>query len=231
LPEADASMPPPKSGFAAIRALPSVTAPGDPPVPSWQPLPLRSLPRPLRNISSLLAGLTVDVALACWLNAAVQLTRIFTPDQYAKATEPWAWLGLAGKTPIFASAFGDIFFTAADGFWFLDTVEGTLTRPWRTADELNAALNSADGQDMYLLSTLAAEAERAGLIAGPNQVYDFKITPALGGPIDVSNIGVIDFVVGVNITGQLHEQLRGVPPGTKIAGVTIGGDGRVRISM
>jgi hypothetical protein len=54
----------------------------------------------------------------------------------AKATESWAWLGLVGKTPIFTFAFGDIFFTAADGFWFLDTVEGTLTRPWRTADDL-----------------------------------------------------------------------------------------------
>jgi hypothetical protein len=86
------------------------------------------------------------MALECWLTAAVQLTRTFTPEQYAMATESWAWLGLAGKTPLFTSAFGDVFFKAADGFWWLDTVEGTLSRPWRTADELRAALNSAERQ-------------------------------------------------------------------------------------
>jgi hypothetical protein len=164
------------------------------------------------------------------LNTAVQLTRTFTPEQYAEATESWAWLDLAGKKPVFTSAFGDIFFSAADGYWWLDTLEGTLTRPWQTADELRADLNSAEGQDTYLLSTLAAEAERAGLTLGQDQVYDFRITPALGGPIEVGNIDVIDFVVGVNIAGQLHDQLRGLPPGTPVTGVTISDNGQVQIS-
>jgi len=160
----------------------------------------------------------------------VQLTRTFTPEKYAKATESRAWLDLAGKKPVFASASGDIFFSAADGFWWLDTLEGTLTRPWRTAEELRADLNTADSQDIYLLSTLAAEAERAGLTPGQDQVYDFKITPALGGPIEVGNIGVIDFVAGVNIAGQLHDELRGLPPGTRITQVTIDDIGQIRIS-
>ena len=32
-----------------------------------------------------------------------------------QATESWGWLGLAGKTPIFTSPFGDVFFRADDG--------------------------------------------------------------------------------------------------------------------
>jgi hypothetical protein len=160
----------------------------------------------------------------------VLLTRTFTPEQYAEATESWGWLDLAGKTPIFASPFGDVFYRADDGFWWLDTLEGTLTRPWRTPDELNSALNSDEGQDLYLLGALAMAAQRAGLVAGPDQVYDFMISPVLGGPIEVGNIGVIDFVVGVNIAGQLHDQLRVMPPGTAISGVTISDDGRLRLS-
>jgi hypothetical protein len=160
----------------------------------------------------------------------VPLTRTFTPEQYAGATESWGWLDLAGKTPIFASPFGDVFYRAADGFWWLDTLEGTLTRPWRTADELNSALNSPDGQDEYLLGGLAMAAERSGLLPGPAQVYDFSVSPVLGGPIEVGNIGVIDFVVGVNIAGQLHDQVRALPPGTAISGVTISGDGQLRLS-
>jgi hypothetical protein len=73
-------------------------------------------------------------------------------------------------------------------------------------------------------------AERAGLVTSADQVYDFTISPVFGGSIDASNVGVIDFVVGVNIAGQLHDQLRGLPPGTAISGVTIGDDGRLRIS-
>ena len=85
-----------------------------------------------------------DTPLAHFLiECRVQLTRTFTPEQYAKATESWAWLDVTGKEPIFTSAFGDIFFTAIDGFWWLDSVEGTLTRPWRTADELSDTLSSA----------------------------------------------------------------------------------------
>jgi hypothetical protein len=57
-----------------------------------------------------------NVVLDGWLNAGVRLTRTFTPEQYAKALESWAWLDLAGKKPVFTSAFGDIFFSAADGF-------------------------------------------------------------------------------------------------------------------
>jgi hypothetical protein len=34
-------------------------------------------------------------------------------------------------------------------------------------------------------------------------------------------VGVIDFVVGLNIAGQIHEQVRDLPAGTPIAGVTI----------
>ena len=83
---------------------------------------------------------------------------------------------------------------------------------------------------MYLLGALAMAAERTGLVPGPDQVYDFTISPVLGDPIEVGNIGVIDFVVGLNIAGQLHDQLRGLPPGTAISGVTISDDGRLRLS-
>lgn len=165
-----------------------------------------------------------------WFNAGVQLTRRFRPEQYAQATESWRWLDLADKAPLFTSPFGDVFFQGADGFWWLDTLEGALTRPWRTADELRAELNTPEGQDQYLLGGLAAAAERRGIVPAENQIYDFTISPALGGPLDVDNIGVIDFVVGGNIAGQLHDQLRRLVPGTVIAGVTIDDGGRLRIS-
>ena len=160
----------------------------------------------------------------------VELTRRFTERQYAEATQSWHWLDLAGKTPLFTSAFGDIFFRAADGFWWLDTLEGTLTRPWRTAEHLQSELNTAEGQDQFLMTGLVHAAAQEGLVPGDDQIYDLIVSPVLGGPIDVANVSVIDFVVGVNIAGQLHDQVRGLPPGTPASGITIDDTGRLRLA-
>lgn len=75
-----------------------------------------------------------------------------------------------------------------------------------------------------MLGGLAFAAEDRGLVPGPEQVYGFAKPPVLGGAIDVENIEVIDFVVGVSIAGQLHAQVRDLPPGTAISGFTYEAD-------
>jgi hypothetical protein len=151
----------------------------------------------------------------------MDLTRSFSPDQFNRALESWQWLGVEDKSPIFTSPFGDVFFRTHDGIWLLDTLEATLTRPWASAGELRAALGTTDGQDQFLLAGLAASAERRGIIPTAAQVYGFKIAPVLGGKIGIDNVEAIDFVVSLNILGQLHEQVRNLPPGTRISGVSI----------
>jgi hypothetical protein len=155
------------------------------------------------------------------LDTRVDLIRNFSPEQFASALESWSWIGIGDRSPVFASPFGDVFFSSPDGFWYLDTIEGTFGRPWATADELSAALGRPEGQDRYLLATLAAVAERQGITPTASQVYGFKIAPVLGGAIDIGNIEAIDFVVSINILGQVHRQVHAMPPGSKIGAVTI----------
>jgi len=151
----------------------------------------------------------------------VDLIRNFSPEQFTRALESWDWIEIGDKSPVFTSPFGDVFFRANDGCWYLDTLEGTLTRPWATADELKAALNTPEGQDRYLLAALAAGAEHQGITPTATQVYGFKIAPILGGEIGLGNIEVVDFVVSIDLLGQLHRQVRDLPPGTKISGFTV----------
>jgi hypothetical protein len=53
------------------------------------------------------------------------------------------------------------------------------------------------------------------------EVYAFQIPPVLGGKTDLSNVHVMDFVVALNINGQMHDQVRYLPPGIKISGFKI----------
>jgi hypothetical protein len=65
-----------------------------------------------------------------------------------------------------------------------------------------------------LLGGLAFAAAERGIVLRPNQVYDFA-TP-LGGALDVEQISAMDFVVALNLAGQIHDQIRNLPPGTPI---------------
>jgi hypothetical protein len=157
------------------------------------------------------------------LNAAVQLTRSFSAEQFASALESWTWVDIAELLPTFTSPFGDIFFQGADGIWFLDLLEGKLTRPWTSRDALKADLNSPEGQNQYLFAGLAFAAQQLGIIPSDSQVLSFKVPPVLGGATAVENVEASDFVVSVNIAGQIHQQIKDLPPGTPITGFTVDG--------
>ena len=147
--------------------------------------------------------------------------RRFSPELVSEALESWSFLDLVDKAPLFASPFGDLFFQADDGFWFLDAVGGDLSRRWATEQELSASLNSAQGQDEYLMLGLAAQAEELGLRPSSSEVFGFRVPPVLGGAVDVGNVEVGDFVVTINLAGQIHAQVRELPPGTQVNGITL----------
>jgi hypothetical protein len=121
---------------------------------------------------------------------------------------------------VLASLFGHVFLAADDGYWFLESIEGTLTRRWATSQAVNAELDTEAGQDELLLGGLAVSANARGLVLDEHEVYDFAVPPILGAGFGADNITKRDFVVALNIAGQLHGQLRSMPPGTKISGFT-----------
>jgi hypothetical protein len=151
----------------------------------------------------------------------MELIKTFSAGEYIEALDSWSWVDLAGKTPLFASLFGDVFFESADGCWLLDVVSGAFERTWPTVDELRAALGSEAGRDLYLLEPLAAAALESGIRLGRSHVFDFAVPPVLGGPQEVENLEAADFIVAVNIAGQIHGQVRDLPPGTPVGEIKI----------
>jgi hypothetical protein len=155
--------------------------------------------------------------------SVVLLTKIFNDDQFERALESWQWLDLSRKKPVLASLFGDVFFAAQDGWWYLSVLDGSLSRNWGDRDSLQAELDTEDGQDLYLLGGLAFAAAQRGLTLKENEVYIYKVPPLVGGSLSAENIETIDFVAGLTVLGQLHRQVRDMPPGSQIAGFTVGG--------
>jgi hypothetical protein len=145
------------------------------------------------------------------------------PAKVASALEAWSWIGVSTKKPIRVTAFADVFLQDKDGIWFLDSVEGKLKRVCATTVELDALLKTEEGKDAYLFAGFVERAHREGLTLGSGECYSFKINPVLGGAMDYRNIEKQDFVVALHIAGQIHEQVRNLPPGTKISELKIDG--------
>lgn len=135
-----------------------------------------------------------------------------------QALESWQWLDLKNKQVILVTAFADVFLSSSDGIWFLDTLEGNVKRLFETREDLERTLATEEAQDTYLMSPLIDFLIKSNIRLGTTQCYDFKLHPRVGGQIAHENIEPRDFVVALNLRGQLHEQVRHLKPGTKISG-------------
>ncbi|MEZ0243986.1 MAG: T6SS immunity protein Tdi1 domain-containing protein [Sphingomonas sp.] len=143
-------------------------------------------------------------------------------DDIVRALDGWHWIGLAGLTAIAVSAFGEVFFQDANGSILqLDTIEGKKRIVAGSLAEFTANLLEADRRDDLLLAGLIIGARNAGMLLSPGECYDFRVAPVLGGAMDVEHIEKLAFVVKLHIAGQLHEQVKDLPPGTRIDSVSI----------
>jgi hypothetical protein len=142
----------------------------------------------------------------------VHLIREFAPDAYEFALSSWSWIGTGDKTPRFASCFGDMFLESPDGWWFLDTVEGTLERRWNSMEGMFADLQGNDGRAEYLLEETLNAALGQGMRLGEDEVFAFLPPPAVTGTMSVSSLAPLRFAIAANLAGRIHGELNGVQP-------------------
>ncbi|MGQ2930015.1 DUF1851 domain-containing protein [Sphingopyxis sp. OPL5] len=165
---------------------------------------------------------------------AVDLTQIGGPPELEflfidvaandvqRALDGWAWIGLNNLAVIAVSAFGDVFFRAEDGsIQFLDMIEGRLSKVGDNLADFTATLQETDRRDELLLAGMVIGARNKGINLTAGECYDFEIAPIVGGPMSLDKVHKISFVVKVHIAGQLHEQVKDLPPGTRISGFKI----------
>lgn len=138
----------------------------------------------------------------------MHLIREFSPVAYDFALASWSWLRLSDQVPRFASCFGDMFLESRAGWWFLDTVEGTIELRWRTMDEMFADLESPDGRAEYLLEETLAQATGSGMSLTDDEVFAFIPAPAITGSMDPRNLTPLRFAIAASLAGRIHHELR-----------------------
>ena len=137
----------------------------------------------------------------------MKLLRTFPKDAFGFGLASWQWLGLREQTPRFATCFGDIFLESLDGWWFLDTVEGTLELRWTSAVTMYEELESPEGRATYLMDDLVRDARSRGIHLGEEDVYMFNPHPVLGGELSVHGLAPVRFELAVNWVGHVHDQV------------------------
>jgi len=146
-------------------------------------------------------------------------------DHLAQSTllEDWEWLIGATKQPILLTAVGDAFVK--------DTVDGSIH--WLAVGNADFRPIASDLEEFrslltdeaFVLDYFAVEAllalKEAGIVLGPGQIYSLKVPPVLGGKYALDNIAPVGIAAHFSITGQIHRQVKDLPPGTKISGFEI----------
>jgi len=117
---------------------------------------------------------------------------------------------------------GDAFVEKADGeVIFLDTLEGALKHAATNQNAFLKLLKAGDLDPTWFNPNMVALLEARSEHLVPGQCYCYQIPPILGGSFESANIKAISVIVHFSIMGQLHEQIRDLPPGTKITGFKI----------
>jgi hypothetical protein len=137
----------------------------------------------------------------------------------------WSWLLPSDMEPVMCTVFGDWFLSDGNGtIHHLDLLEGCVNRVADMRGDFEHLLNDQNQIDTWFLPGFVSSLKAHGVMRSPGQCYGYKIHPILGGPIESANLVLMDFHAWQQICSQLHEQLRKLPPGTRLLGCNVMND-------
>ena len=135
----------------------------------------------------------------------------------------WRWLLGDSMQLIMVSSLGDMFLANATGqISWLDTGTGKLQQIAASADEFNQLRQQRQNAEQWFIPNLVGDLMTSGVRLAPGQCYSYIKPPILGGEIQPANFKPCDLSVHFSILGQIHKQVKNLPPGTKIKGIKMG---------
>jgi len=136
--------------------------------------------------------------------------------------EDWAWRLEKPHTVIAMNNFGDMFLRDENGTILLLNISwGTVGHIATSDAEFQCLAADQECARQWLLTDFLTQIERAGMALSSGDCFAFKKPLKLGGTVKVSNFEIASITVHVSLQGQILQQLRDLPPRTRIKEVTI----------
>ena len=117
---------------------------------------------------------------------------------------------------------GAVFAVFEDGsVHMLDVGRGSLERVADDCEQFVTRLDQDDHANTWMMVSLVNACVKAGMKIGRNQCYGFKIPPMLGGSYELDNLRPTDLSAHYHLLGEIYEQIRDLPRGTKVKRIEI----------
>ena len=146
-----------------------------------------------------------------------ELTRDITEVDIGDILSCWMWKVADMKAVAVMTILGDLFLIGQDdAIYWLQTDIGSLTKVADNMRQFEQYLTDEDKVDNWFIPLLVEKLITAGKRLKENEVYSFKKTPVLGGEYSIDNIEPMNMSVHFAFTGQICEQIKDLPDGTKV---------------
>ena len=132
--------------------------------------------------------------------------------------EDWLWLLPDDVELVVITKSGDAFVRRRrDGvILWLNVVEASVTEVAATLEDFQTAMTAPQNVNEWFMPDVVQGQSVLGMDPGLNECLSFKLPPVLGGQIDPDNIEISDIAVHFSLAGQIHQQVKDLPDGTKI---------------
>ena len=145
------------------------------------------------------------------------LTKDLTKIDISDILSCWRWKVYEMKAVITVSVLGDIFLIGNNSkIYWLQTDTGELIQIAESFEQYQDFLNVDENIENWFAQVLLEKLIAQGKILMGNQVYSYLIMPVLGGAYSVENITPTDISVHFAFSGQICEQIKDLPDGTKV---------------
>jgi hypothetical protein len=146
-----------------------------------------------------------------------QLTKDISAVDIEDVLSCWTWKTADMKTVAAISVLGDLFLVGKDdAVYWLQTDGGELTKVADDLQQFEQYLYDVEKIHNWFLPSLVEQLITAGKTLKESEVYSFKQMPVIGGEYSVDNIEPTDMSVHFAFTGQISEQIKDLPDGTKV---------------
>lgn len=131
--------------------------------------------------------------------------------------EKWTWLIGTDKIPILITSIGDVFYKdKKENIYFLMLGTAEIEKVATSLKDFEKKLDDDEMVDDWFLPLLVEAIEQEGMRLTEGFLYGYKLIPILGGEYEPKNYEVTDIEVHFNMCGQIHEEIKDLPDGTRI---------------